>query len=657
MRLGIKAKQIAAVTAIVGLAVVALSAVHVTRLARVVLHENHARGELLANAILHRAREVVLTSSDPYAALRSDPGLRAILESSIYGESVTDAAILDTRDIVEAASDPAQEGKPLPARADLATLVDAGPVDQLRGIYAQDGRTLEVRQQILRGDEAFGSIRIGVSTVLMRQELNASLRPAVNIALASLLIAVIVAALLAQLFLRPINVIRSGLTRLGKGEFGVTLDLPQDDEFGELGTFFNTISQQLSADRSLLAGQKANLQSAVEHLEDAVALFNPSGELLFSNPAMQPTLPADAIGRALRGLLPDGDPYRMLVEETLATRMSRGPIQLRGLGIRDSGLEGSESSSNPQSPIPSPQEEFLVMTHAIAGTDGQLVGVLLVSRNLAYLSRMQSTIAYSRKLVALGRLTAGIAHEVKNPLNAMMIHLELLRTKIRRGMTREVAPVGAGGFSLAEARPSGRAEAGRAEAGRAEAGRAESDALEHVEVIESEIRRLDEVVQGFLKFSRPEDLRLQPVRVTTIFEEILPVIEPEAQSNHVRVDVDAPITVPAVNGDAAMLRQAFLNLAINACQAMPNGGTLRLSCAPVSRDRVEVRFEDTGVGIPADHLGKIFDLYFTTKDHGTGIGLSMVYRIIQLHDGEVEVQSTPGRGTTFRVLLPRANEI
>jgi signal transduction histidine kinase len=96
---------------------------------------------------------------------------------------------------------------------------------------------------------------------------------------------------------------------------------------------------------------------------------------------------------------------------------------------------------------------------------------------------------------------------------------------------------------------------------------------------------------------------------------------------------------------------------MNACQAMPHGGTLRLSAASAPRNQVEVKFEDTGVGIPGDHLGKIFDLYFTTKDHGTGIGLSMVYRIIQLHDGQVEVQSTPGRGTTFRVLLPRANEI
>ena len=635
MRLSIKAKQIAAVTTIVGLAVVMLSAVHVARLARVVLHESEARGQLLANAIFHRAREVVVTGAgDPYAALAGDPGLRAILESSIYGESVTGASILDTQGVVRASSDPTQEGKPFPPQEDLASLINADSLDQLRTIYARDGRTLEVRQQMVLGDQPFGSIRIGVSTVLMRQELDASLRPAVNIALASLLIAVMVAAVLAQLFLRPINVIRSGLTRLGKGEFGVTLDLPPGDEFGDLGTFFNTVSQQLSADRSLLAGQKANLQSAVEHLEDAVALFNPSGELLFSNPAMQQKLPADAIGRALHGLLPEGDPYRKIVEETLATRTSRGPVPL---------ARESQDAPNPESRIPNPgQADALLMTHAIEGTDGRLVGVLLVSRDLSYLSQMQSTIAYSRKLVALGRLTAGIAHEVKNPLNAMIIHLELLRTKIRRAAVRKAEPVVvSGGLGLAEAPAITGAEA---------------DALQHVAVIESEIRRLDEVVQGFLKFTRPEDLRLQPVRVRDLFDEILPLIEPEAQKNNVRVQVDVPPDTPPVNGDAAMLRQVFLNLAINGCQAMPNGGTLRLSCSRASGNRVDVRVQDTGIGIPAEHLSKIFDLYFTTKDHGTGIGLSMVYRIVQLHDGDIEVESTKNRGTTFRVLLPRANE-
>ena len=512
-------------------------------------------------------------------------------------------------------------------------------------IYTGDGRTLEVREQLKRGDEEFGSIRIGVSTLLMRRELDELFWGALFTVTAALGIAVFVAGVFAQLLLRPIHVLRSGLTRLGKGEFGVRLDLPPGDEFGELGNFFNTVSEQLSADRSLLAGQKANLQTAVEHLEDAVALFNPSGELLFSNPAMQTTLPGDAIGRALQGLLPNGHPYRTLVEETLATRRSRGPVRQRH-PTEPIAVASSGSGVHAAADVKAADEE-LIMTHAIAGTSGELVGVLLVSRNLAHLSRMQSTLAYSRKLVALGRLTAGIAHEVKNPLNAMIIHLELLRTKIRATQTAvQPEPVAAAGGMLGLG--PGRATALPSPV---------QGALEHVSIIESEIRRLDEVVQGFLKFTRPEDLRLQPVKVHGLMDEILPIIETEASKNNVKVTVDVPPSVPAVNGDSAMLRQAFLNLAINACQAMPTGGSLRLKAGPSSRARVEILVQDSGVGIAPEHLSKIFNLYFTTKERGTGIGLSMVYRIIQMHDGEVEVQSTPGRGTTFRVLLPRASGI
>jgi signal transduction histidine kinase len=641
MRLGIKGKQIAGVTAIVGVAMLTLSVLYVTRVVGIVLHESHARGQLLSNAIFHRAREVVTGSTNPYDALRGDPGLRAILESSIYSGSVTGAAILDTSGNTIASSDPTRVGLRQAESRDLAALLVQKPLEQLRVVYSEDGQTLEVRQPILLGDEAFGSIRIGISTVLMRQELSAALRPALLTAAIALGIAVVVAALLAQLLLRPIHVLRSGLTRLGKGEFGVKLDLPQDDEFGELGTFFNTVSQQLSADRTQLAGQKASLQSAVEHLEDAVALFNPLGELLFSNRAMQPALPAGSVGCTLQDVFPLGHPYRVVVEETLATRRSRGPVQ-----VRLAQVDADETLPVKASVADTETHDFLVMTHAIESSDSGLVGVLLVSRNLAYLSRVQSTLAYSRKLVALGRLTAGIAHEVKNPLNAMMIHLELLRTKIKSGVLSSTAqPVVAaatGGLGLAT-RPT--------------LDPAAQGTLQHVEVIESAVRRLDEVVQGFLRFTRPEDLRLQPVSVPWLLQEILPLVESEAQANNVRIVVDAPPSLPNVNGDAAMLRQAFLNLTINACQAMPHGGTLRLAAAPSGRDKVEIRVEDTGIGIPPDQLGKIFDLYYTTKDRGTGIGLSMVYRSIQMHDGEVEVQSTPGHGTTFRIVLPRSNEV
>jgi signal transduction histidine kinase len=643
VRFSIRVKQIVGVTAIVGLAVVALSILYAARLTDVVLRESYSRGQLMAKTILHHAGVIVTGDGDHWAQLRSDIGLRSIIESSAYSDNITTATIVDTNGIIVIANLRSMVGQLSPQQDDLGALDASTPYAKLKEIYTGDGRTLEVREQLKRGDEEFGSIRIGVSTLLMRRELDELFWGALFTVAAALGISVFVAGVFAQLLLRPIHVLRSGLTRLGKGEFGVRLDLPPGDEFGELGDFFNTVSQQLSADRSLLAGQKANLQTAVEHLEDAVALFNPSGELLFSNPAMQPTLPADAIGRALRGLLPNGHPYRTLVEETLATRLSRGPVQ--------SQRHNTEAVVVPQSVsgVPSPEvkagDEELVMTHAIVGTSGELVGVLLVSRNLAHLSRMQSTLAYSRKLVALGRLTAGIAHEVKNPLNAMMIHLELLRTKIRGTMPAlQPEPVAAAGGMLGLG--PGRAATLPAPV---------QGALEHVSIIESEIRRLDEVVQGFLKFTRPEDLRLQPVKVHALIDEILPIIETEANKNNVKVTIDAPPSVPAVNGDSAMLRQAFLNLAINACQAMPNGGSLRLKAGPSSRARVEFIVQDTGVGIAPEHLSKIFNLYFTTKERGTGIGLSMVYRIIQMHDGEVEVQSTPGRGTTFRVLLPRAS--
>jgi signal transduction histidine kinase len=645
VRFSIRVKQIVGVTAIVGLAVVALSILYAARLTNVVLHESYSRGQLMARTILHQAGVIVTGDGDPWAQLRADIGLRSIVESSAYSDNITTATIVDTNGIIMIANLRSMVGQLSLQQDDLGALDAASSYAKLKEIYTGDGRTLEVRETLRRGNEEFGSIRIGVSTLLMRRQLDDLFRDALFTVAAALAISVFVAGVFAQLLLRPIHVLRSGLTRLGRGEFGVRLDLPPGDEFGELGDFFNTVSQQLSADRTLLADQKANLQTAVEHLEDAVALFNPTGELLFSNPAMQSVLPADAIGRALEGVLPNGHTYRTLVEETLSTRRSRGPVQSQRHNTEPAPVPAK--SSGTQAPEVKAGDEELVMTHAIMGTNGELVGVLLVSRNLAHLTRMQSTLAYSRKLVALGRLTAGIAHEVKNPLNAMIIHLELLRTKIRatQAAPQPEAVAAAGGMlglgpNRTQALPT-----------------PVQGALEHVSIIESEIRRLDEVVQGFLKFTRPEDLRLQPVKVNALMDEILPIIETEASKHNVKVTVDVPQGVPAVNGDSAMLRQAFLNLAINACQAMPNGGSLRLKSGPSSRGRVEVLVQDTGVGIAPEHLSKIFNLYFTTKERGTGIGLSMVYRIIQMHDGEVEVQSTPGRGTTFRVLLPRASGI
>jgi signal transduction histidine kinase len=248
---------------------------------------------------------------------------------------------------------------------------------------------------------------------------------------------------------------------------------------------------------------------------------------------------------------------------------------------------------------------------------------------MGFITQVHSTLNYSRKLAALGRLMAGVAHEVKNPLNAMTIHLELLKTKLARQSAAAAAT------SDVEPRT--------------------SDVSRHVDIIGKEIQRLDQVLNGFLRFARPDELKLQATHLAHIVSDVVTTIAPEAERLRVAVRHECPADLPPINADQAMLRQALLNLALNAVQAMPDGGALRIGCRRGGRSRVEIDVEDTGVGIPPENLQKIFDLYFTTKESGSGIGLSMVYRIVQLHDGEVEVQSTPGSGTRFRLSFPAAS--
>ena len=297
----------------------------------------------------------------------------------------------------------------------------------------------------------------------------------------------------------------------------------------------------------------------------------------------------------------------------MSVRASRGPL------IADLPGEDGEAGSQQQ-----------LMAHPIADQARGFVGVMLVARNVGALSQLQTMLRYSRKLSSLNRLLAGVAHEVKNPLNAMTIHLELLRQKLGRRAAVAVAAGPAG----PEPPPT-------------------DGLMSHVSIIGEEIRRLDQVVQGFLRFSRPEELQLEPVSVAALLQDIVDVVRPQAEQQGIVVELEAHQGV-AIQVDRAMVRQALLNLALNAIDAMPSGGTLALRARSVEEQQVQIDVVDSGIGIKPEHLSRIFDLYFTTREQGSGLGLSMVYRTVQLHDGTIEVESTPGRGASFRLRLPRA---
>ena len=587
--LRIKTKQVAGVTLMVTASVIVLGAWSLSSLLTVRLQETRARAEILIRALYHRGFAVIDEGGDPILALSQDKGLRSILEASTFSEGVVYATLVDRQGLVIMDAMGQDEGKPIPVREAFDTFLAADLLDQLKAIYTRDGRQYELRERLPNTGEPVVTIHVGVSTIFIRDQLEEAMPRPLLTAGGIIVASTLVALLLAQIGLRPIHVITSGLARLGRGELDVSVDLPADADLGDLGDSFKAVSARLTENRTALVGQRATLESVVDHLEDAVAVFGPDGALLFANAAMLPLLAAPQGHVAT--LFPQAHPCRVAIEDVIVGGAARPPET----------VEIGES-------------EFLILTHPVGEGDSTPHGAVLVARNLTYLGQVESTITYSRKLAALGRLSAGIAHEVKNPLNAAMIHLELLR------------------MALADA----------------------PEALEHVRVVAAQVRRLDEVMQGLLKFTRPEDLKLQPVAIAPIFEELMPVVAAEASKSHVDVRLELADNLPPARADSGLLQQAFLNLAINACQAMPQGGHLRIAASVVSAHRLEVIFEDTGVGIPPEQLSRIFDLYYTTKETGSGIGLSLVYRAIQLQDGDIEVQSSPGRGTTFRVVLPTA---
>jgi signal transduction histidine kinase len=206
-----------------------------------------------------------------------------------------------------------------------------------------------------------------------------------------------------------------------------------------------------------------------------------------------------------------------------------------------------------------------------------------------------------------------VAHEVKNPLNAMVLQLEILKSKLE-GTDASVEP--------------------------------------QIETLSTEIRRLDRVVKTFLDFTRPVELRPAPTDLAELVREVFTLAEPQALENHVRLVLTPDGTLPRLEIDPDLMKQALLNLVLNGCQAMPAGGELRITPRALPQ-RVELEIADQGSGIPAEVRPRLFSLFFTTKPGGTGVGLAMAYRIVQLHSGSLDFSSETNHGTTFRISLPR----
>ncbi|HET8541176.1 MAG TPA: ATP-binding protein, partial [Anaeromyxobacter sp.] len=267
---------------------------------------------------------------------------------------------------------------------------------------------------------------------------------------------------------------------------------------------------------------------------------------------------------------------------------------------------------------------FNEMTRSLRRLEDDLTGFMSglerqVEARTADLKAAQETLVRAEKLSSLGKLSASIAHEINNPLAGILTFAKLVSR------------------TLAEGPPD---DAGRAAL------------LKNLGLIERETQRCSAIVRNLLSFARERALQPKPMDPRTAIEEALSLLASEARTHGIEVERDLQ-DVPDVLADVGQLRQAFLNIAINACDAMGASGKLRVTTRS-SEEAVEIAFADTGPGIPPDKLPHIFDPFFTTKEKGTGLGLSVVYGIVDRHGGVVEVESEVGRGTTFTIRLPIA---
>jgi PAS domain S-box-containing protein len=357
------------------------------------------------------------------------------------------------------------------------------------------------------------------------------------------------------------------------------------------------VGQQLRGVHEIFSSLRENMDSVMAGLEDGLLLFTRDARAVMVSPAAEKFLGAPAghfLGRRVNEIFPVGHP----LHEVLHVEGD----ELSEIAA-ETDLETAEGSKRVGVSVQGIQE------------NGERMGALVTLRDLDSLESINTQLQVSERLAALGRITAGVAHEVKNPLNSMRLWLENLKESL--------------------------------------SGTSDNGAQQAVQVLDKEIDRLDAVVKRFLDFTRPMEVRLEATQLADVLKEVLEIAKPQLRKSKVHVAELLPINVPEVYVDRALLKQAVLNLVLNAIEAMPNGGQLRLVLSRRG-EMAEITVADTGRGIPLENRQKIFQLFFTTRPGGSGIGLASTFRIVQLHNGSIDFTSEVGRGTTFRIELPLA---
>ncbi len=621
MPLSLKTK-ITLTTASLVLGMVALiSFLYVATLTRQVIREADERARFVAQQLFLQARQALAdatkegwapasespTDAREYVrrALEENDGLTSLIDAAVgYSPTIYEVTFVDRDGTALISSDSSLPGRPVMRTAKLEQLVKSSFIEQLRVLYGPP-RVYEFSFPFKLGPEPFGEIRIGLQTALMRTEALPSLRPAGLMALAAVVFSTLLAALVSHISLAPLALLSEQLDRISAGQLEAEPEMlaqlaGRGDEFGRVSTKISQIGQQLRGVREIFSTLRENLNQVMAGLEDGLLLFTRDGRAVMVSPAVEKFLgtPAEELlGRRAEEIFPPEHPLRreLHIENN----------QLEAVAAAEAELDGAEGARR------------VGLTVQVITEGGTRMGALVTLRDLESLERIGTQLQVSERLAALGRVTAGVAHEIKNPLNSMRLWLENLKEHLPAD--QEIPQ-------------------------------------QAVKVLDSEIDRLDGVVKRFLDFTRPVEVHLEDTDLAELLAEVVSVARPQMERAKVEAETQLPGDIPSVRVDRQLIKQAILNLVLNAVDAMPSGGRLTVALSRRG-EMAEVSVADTGCGIAPEHRARVFQLFFTARPGGSGIGLASTFRIVQLHNGSIDFESEVGRGTTFRIELPLADSL
>jgi signal transduction histidine kinase len=604
-----KAIIVVTITLMVTVMVAAFSYLYISQILRQRINNAYESASRLTQQLAYFAENDLpdlsstrVDTDDPTAVRRAlteylpmDTNLLNNLESEVaLWPYIYDASVVDSNGKALLHTNPQLVGKQIAHRPDFHTLTSARFRQQLRLIYSPSP-IYDVSFPLQFNGSPFGSIHIGLSTVFLQSDITPRLVHAVYFSIASIFVSLLLAAGISNLALGPLREISRNLDSVTSGVAEtVSGNQSEHDEFGLVTLKIANLGRQMRDSREIFSALKDNVDQLMSTLQDGLMLFTRDSRVVLVSAPVERFLGrprADLLGRTAHEIFANDSHLGALVLEAFERRR---PLTQRELATAAG-------------------RRVQVSLDFIQERSAQ-IGALLVMRDAESVRRIGDEIEISRRLSASGRVTGGVAHEVKNPINAIVLHLQLLQNKLSQ---------------------------------------LDPDTRRHMDVIGNEIHRLDRVVQTLVDFMRARELHMVEVDFRRLLDDVALLATPDAEQHGVVIDrVRWPEALP-IKADLDFMKQALFNVVVNGIQSMPNGGHLSIS-ARRDDDVVIAEVRDQGTGIPREVQNKVFELYFTTKKDGNGIGLAQTYQILEWHFGSVDFESTEGEGTTFRFRLPLA---